>query len=268
MKIQEYAIFFCSLFALLGYAIWLIPRSRKASGLSHLVKKQGGSFGFLPAFTSCTICIFLFSIAIIIAGGFLYRKAARHLGFIVKTPVKLAVPLSGVPYELGDWIGEDVLLSESIQKVAQNDDYLNRTYKNNKTNEHVNVYVAFTARPRTMLGHKPTKCYPANGWVHDNTEETNIVSRFGISIPCLLHRFHRPAPDSGEVIVLNFYIVNGELTNDESIFSSIFWRTPNIHGDPARYVAQVQISSASENSVRVNAQDIADLLISLFPGKS
>jgi hypothetical protein len=267
MKSQEYAIFFCLLFALLGYTIWFFTNGQKYGYFAVSVKKRGNYY-FSNAFSCNKTCVFLVLIAILAAGGAIYRNTARHLGFIVQQPVKLDVPLSALSYELEDWNGEDVLLSESIQKAAKNDDYLNRTYKNKKTNEHVNVYVAFTARPRTMLGHKPTVCYPANGWVIDNIEKTNIISRSGLSIPCLLHRFHRSEPEAGDIVVLNFYIVNGELTNDESIFSGISWRTPNIHGDPARYVAQVQISSVSENSVRANARDIADVLISFFPAKA
>jgi hypothetical protein len=231
-------------------------------------KQRGVGPCFSHACGACARGVFLFLTILLIVGGVLYRIASGRLGLIAQTPVKMAAPLSIFPYELGDWIGEDVSLSESVLHAARNDDFLNRAYKNNKTNEYANVYVAFTARPRTMVGHKPTVCYPAGGWVNDSTEKTSIVSGSGRFIPSLLHRFHRPGPDSGELVVLNFYIVNGELTNDESVFDSVFWRTPNIHGDPARYVAQVQISSVSESSVRVISRDIADLLIALFPGKT
>jgi len=66
-------------------------------------------------------------------------------------------------------------------------------------------------------------------------------------------------------MVLNFYIVNGLLTIDERTFSGIGWRTPNIQGNPARYVAQIQMSSVSENAAKMAAAQMADILISYFP---
>ena len=59
--------------------------------------------------------------------------------------------------------------------------------------------------------------------------------------------------------------MNGQLTDDESVFTGIGWRTPNITGNPARYVAQVQISSVLENSIHSAARDFTDLLLTWFP---
>jgi hypothetical protein len=65
--------------------------------------------------------------------------------------------------------------------------------------------------------------------------------------------------------VLNYYVVNGKVTTDEAVFSGLSWRTPNIEGDAARYVAQVQISSALESSVLAAASEIADYIFELLP---
>jgi hypothetical protein len=75
-------------------------------------------------------------------------------------------------------------------------------------------------------------------------------------------------PEIQEIVVLNYYILNGQITSDERNFSGVGWRTPNIAGDPARYVAQVQISSVLENSVRMAAMDMADLIMDYFPDKN
>jgi hypothetical protein len=83
-----------------------------------------------------------------------------------------------------------------------------------------------------------------------------------------LHRFHRPYPETEETVVLSFYIVNGQLTSDERVFSGVGWRSPNINGDPARYVTQVQISSVLENSIRSAARDIAELVLDYFPDEN
>ncbi len=68
-----------------------------------------------------------------------------------------------------------------------------------------------------------------------------------------------------EAVVLNFYVLNGKPTADENDFSGSLWRRPNIAGDLAQYVAQVQVSSVLESSVRKMAKDVADLILDYLP---
>jgi len=125
-----------------------------------------------------------------------------------------------------------------------------------------------SSRPGGILGHRPRVCYPGGGWIHDGTEPSQFISTSGKQIPCLIHRFHKPAPTYDQKVVLNFYILNGQITTNESDFSGIFGRRPNIAGDPARYVAQVQISSVLENSIREAAKDMTDLILDYFPDEN
>jgi len=201
----------------------------------------------------------------LILSGVAYRVFGSHLKVVTRTPVALPVPLGKFPFEISNWIGKDVPLSESILRVAQNDDYLNRSYVNEQTKASVLLYVAYTARPRTMLGHRPQVCYPASGWVHDGTETSEIVTRSSLKIPCLVHRFHWPDDDRRERVVVNYYVVNGTITSDESVFSGVGWRTPNIHGDPAHYVAQVQIGSDLETSALTSAAEFSDRILDFLP---
>jgi hypothetical protein len=201
----------------------------------------------------------------LLVGGMTYRIASANLNSIVGTRIALERPLSIFPLEIMDWHGEDVPIPINIQRVAGVDDFLSRLYVNKTNQTWVNLYVAYTARPRSMLGHRPQICYPASGWVHDYTNHAEVVTKAGSHIPFLLHRFHRPQQEREERVVLNYYIVNGRLTDDESVFSGVGWRTPNIAGNPARYVAQVQISSTLEGSVRRAAEEMSDALITFFP---
>ncbi len=207
-------------------------------------------------------------LVLLVCGGVTYRVVASRLKLVVSTPVMLPVPLDAVPMQIGHWVGEDVPIPANIQRVAGNDAFLSRLYTNKVSNQWANVYVAYTAHPRTMLGHRPQVCYVAAGWVHDRTDQTTVTSGKGREIPCLLHYFHRYAPDREETVVLSFYVVNGQLTRDESVFSGVGWRTPNISGDPAHYVAQVQISSVLENSVRAATEYIAEPVFDLLPDEN
>jgi len=192
---------------------------------------------------------FLAVLALLLSGA-AYRVMASRLKLITGTQVKLPVALSNFPLEVGGWVGRDVPISETVQRVAGNDDFVNRLYVKEMEELWANVYIAYSARPRNMLGHRPQVCYVGGGWVHDGTQKSEFTTNLGRRVPCLVHRFHRPAPETEEIVVLNFYVVNGQFTNDESVFSGLGWRTPNIGGNPARYVAQVQIGSALIRTAR------------------
>ncbi|MHC4423541.1 MAG: exosortase-associated EpsI family protein [Planctomycetota bacterium] len=215
-----------------------------------------------------TSVVWVLAVIMLVLSGIGYRVLASRLRVLVDTPIKLPVPLSAFPTEIRNWTGKDVPIPQNVQRVAGSDDFLNRLYINKSSNEWANVYVAYTARPRTMIGHRPEICYVGGGWVHDGTEPSGFVSASGRHVPCLLHLFHMPEPQWEERVVLSFYIANGKFTVDESIFSGIGWHTPNIGGNPARYVVQVQVSSVLENSIRTAAKDVTDLLLDFFPDEN
>ena len=208
------------------------------------------------------------AMVLLVVIGIGYRFVATKMNVIVTTPIKLDVPLSEFPMRIGQWVGRDVPIAETVLEVAANDDFLSRLYVNDSRNQWANVYIAYTARPRTMSGHRPQVCYPANGWTQEGTEHIQIISNSGRTVKCLLHHFQKSTSETEEIIVLNYYIVNGRLTDDESVFTGIGWRTPNIDGDPARYVAQVQISSEFENSVREAAQDMVEVMLESLPDEN
>lgn len=211
------------------------------------------------------ITIWIVAVILLIISGAGYRVLASRVKLVVETPINLPVPLSAFPIKIGSWTGRDIPLSANVQRVAGNDDFINRLYVNKSDNQWANIYIAYSSRPRTMLGHRPEVCYVGGGWIHDSTQQSQFVSAEGRAVPCLIHRFHKPAPEAAEIIVLNFYILNGQITNDESGFTGVGWRTPNIAGNPARYVAQIQISSVLESSVRLVAKDITDVVLELLP---
>jgi hypothetical protein len=67
---------------------------------------------------------------------------------------------------------------------------------------------------------------------------------------------------------LSFYICNGRTTAKESDFSSIFGRKANTSKDPSRYVAQVQVSSMLESSVRKASEEVTDIVLNYLPDEN
>ena len=206
-------------------------------------------------------------LAIVVMGicGFAYRTVANHLQVSSATPIVLPMPLKLFPTAIGGWTGKDVPWDESVVQAARNDDFCNRLYTNNDRDRWTNFYIAYSGRPRTMLGHRPDVCYVGAGWVHESTVRSDFISRSGRRIPCLIHRFYAPEPRREELVVLNYYVVNGRPSNDENTFSGVAWRTPNINGNIASYVAQVQINSVIESTVFAFASDSVDIVLSFLP---
>ena len=213
--------------------------------------------------------IWISAILLLVSSGLTYRLLASHLELLFDTPISLPVPLNSFPIKIGDWMGTELAIPNTTREYMEKnfaDDFLSRRYVNSATGAWADVYIVYcSSRPGGILGHQPRVCYPANGWVHDSTEPSQFNSRGGRQIPCLIHRFHKPAPTYKQTVILNFYVLNGQITTDESAFSGFWGRRPNIAGDPTRYVAQIQISSVLENSVREAAKELTDLVLNFLP---
>ena len=212
------------------------------------------------------------AILLLVSTGIAYRVSAHKLKVLGNEPVALPVPLSGFPIRIGNWIGSEMPIPATTREYMERnyaDDYFSRRYVNSADNAWVGVYVVYcSTRPGGILGHRTSVCYPANGWLHESTETSQFASQDGRQIDCLVQRFRQPAPAIGEVVVLSFYIRNGRTTATESDSSGLLGRKFNIARDPSRYVAQVQISSVLESSVRKAAQDITDFVLDFLPDEN
>jgi hypothetical protein len=213
----------------------------------------------------------ILAVVLLISAGIAYRVLASHLELTADTAIKLPVSLSAFPAKIGNWVGSDLPIPTITKEYMEKnfaDDFFSRRYVNAEANAWADVYVVYcSSRPGGILGHQPRVCYPGHGWIHDSTEPSQFTSRIGQQVRCLIHRFHKPAPAYDQTVVLNFYILNGQITTAEKDFSGLLGRRPNIAGDPARYVAQVQISSVLENSIRTAAKDMTDLILDFLPDK-
>jgi EpsI family protein len=182
------------------------------------------------------------------------------------------LPLDSFPNVIGNWNGKELSIPSTTQEYMKAnfaDDYVSRRYINDTDKIWADVYIVYcSSRPGGMLGHQPSVCFPSNGWIHDGTEQTHFATGSGKEIGCLIHRFHMPASTYDQRVVLNFYLVNGRLATDQRAFSGLFGRRFNLARNPARYVAQIQISSTLENSARQAAQDMAELIFEYIPDEN
>jgi hypothetical protein len=212
------------------------------------------------------------AVLLLVTAGYAYRAATAHMPGAAVATVKLPIPLEQFPLQVAGWVGQDLPLPETTAEYMRKnfaDDFISRRYVNASVGQWADVYVVYcSSRPGGILGHQPRVCFPAHGWIHDGTVTSEIASSSGRPISCLIHRFHKPAPSFQEIVVLSFYILNGQITLSENDFSGPLGRRPNVSGDPARYVSQVQVSSVYENSVRTAAAQMADTILAFLPDQS
>lgn len=213
--------------------------------------------------------VWVLAVLLLISAGIAYRVPAQRIRILGEAPIVLPVPLGDFPMEIGNWVGTELPIGATTKEYMKDnfaDDYFSRRYVDSVAKAWADVYVVYcSAKPGGILGHRPNVCYPAHGWQHENTEKSRFTSRSGRQIDCLVHRFYKPPPEYDRMVVLSFYILNGRTTAKESDFSGPFGRRPNIARNPSRYVAQVQISSALENSVQAAAEEMTDLILDFLP---
>jgi EpsI family protein len=211
----------------------------------------------------------ILAVLLLVSAGIAYRVSGHKLKLLGEEPIALPVPLSGFPIQFGNWIGSELPIPATTREYMERnyaDDYFSRRYVNSADKTWVDIYVVYcSTRPGGILGHRPAVCYPAHGWLHESTETSQFTQQDGRQIDCLVQRFRQPAPALNEVVVLSFYVRNGRMTATESDFSGLFNRKANLARDPSRYIAQVQISSVLESSVRKAAQDVTDLVLDFLP---
>ena len=217
-----------------------------------------------------TCVLWVLAVITIIVSGVGYRVLADRFEPI-NAPIKLPVPLSAFPIQVGDWVGSELPIPATTREYMEDnfaDDFFSRRYVNSAEGVWVDVYIVYcSSRPSGILGHRPNVCYPAYGWQHQSTERSRFVSKAGRQIDCLVQRFQKNALVLDEVVVMSFYIRNGRITADEDDFSGLFGRKPNIDRNPNRYVAQVQISSVLESSAMKAAQEMTDLMLDFLPNE-
>ncbi len=210
-------------------------------------------------------------VVLLVATGLAYRVAASAWDKNPDKNIKLPVPLVEIPRQIGGWVGEDLKIqaaTEEYMKTHFADDYVNRRYINKTERLFADAYVVYcSTRPSAIIGHKPEVCYPGvSGYELDSTTRSEFTTQSGRTIECLIHCFHTRPPAFQQVYVLNFYVLNGRITLSEKEFSGVFDRRPNLSGDLARYVAQVQISSFNnESPARALASQITDIILTFLP---
>jgi EpsI family protein len=185
-----------------------------------------------------------------------YQVLEQRFSAFAGMQVMPKIPFEYFPRSIGGWEGQDVPISETVLKIAANDDYVCRRYYHAEKQLSASLYIAYTGQPQRMLGHRPQVCYVGSGWTHDGSRQEGLTTPEGRELDVLVHRFSKKGLAEQHIWVLNYYVVNGLVTSDHGAFSGLKWRRPQVRNGRAGYVAQVQISSTSEQAASALSDQI------------
>lgn len=119
----------------------------------------------------------------------------------------VAAAIAGIPYRIGPWIGADVEAQAPAIKLLRPNKLLQRRYLTSDGSSSFSLLLVHCSDARDMQGHYPPVCYPAHGWVIDESERTEFV--LGPSrIPSMVYRLSSIRQgEERTMTILNFFAV-------------------------------------------------------------
>jgi Protein of unknown function (DUF3485) len=85
--------------------------------------------------------------------------------------------LNKVPKKIGDWLGEDMPVDNTVRQVAGAVGAVQREYRNIRTNERVNLWL-IVGHARSISSHTPDVCFPASGFEQRAVENSLYPMEF------------------------------------------------------------------------------------------
>jgi EpsI family protein len=206
---------------------------------------------------------------LMLSSGGAYRLAAAYLDRPTDSvPLARGTLAKAFPLQIGGWQGRERPVEEAVVEGADCDDYISRAYARGA--ESVQLWVAYGVRARDLMPHRPEVCYPGNGYTLEDSHSLELPIGNGQKLDCRTYQFSRGGFGAGQMIVLNYYIVDGQYSPDVSLL-----RSRAMRGSSAiRYMAQVQVVAsggegaglkAAAQAVRAFAIDSAAALRSVMP---
>ena len=102
-------------------------------------------------------------------------------GFVIKLNSSMDVEvvekrIDKFPYRIGDYVGADIKMQNSVIKELNTDAYIFRKYFY-KQNEEITLYIGYYGTKKGgRTGHNPNACYPAGGWAILKNSKSEVSS--------------------------------------------------------------------------------------------
>ncbi len=208
-------------------------------------------------------------IAAVAASVLMLLLGLAHLALAERLAANTAVAplapdvLQGLPLQIGAWNGEDVPLDDAIVRRTDTDALINRRYSRGGL-ESVSLYVGCGVRTRDMMVHRPEVCYIGAGWTRTGRNSRDVPLPDGATLPGTVFEFSRGTLNAARLVVLYYYIVDGQWCRNLSDWQYRYWRIG--------HVGQVQIAVSVDTMPMEDAlsvvlefgADSAPRILSLF----
>jgi EpsI family protein len=209
---------------------------------------------------------------LMLVSGSGYRVLAARLAGPVGTEPIAPAKMDQFPSQIGDWTGREVPLDKAIVRATDTDAHLSRAYSRHDGLDSVYLYIACGVKARDLMPHRPEVCYTGNGWTLEVRRSIEVPLSDGSKLPCNLLQFSKGALRAEEVIILDYYIVDGQYCADVSLLRSKAWRGSGT----VQYVAQVEVmgtitptlpANSTAKLVSTFAAESASLIAQLFENR-
>lgn len=157
--------------------------------------------------------------------------------------------LEGFPMQIGGWTGQDVPINDAIVRRTGTDAHISRRYSRGKGWDSVSLYVACGAKARVLMPHRPEICYVRAGWTLVDRHSMELLPDDRMELPCSVFEFTQGGLNTRKLILLNYFVVDGQYCGDVSLLRSKAWRGSGT----IDYVVQVQIVASSETATADSA---------------
>ncbi len=189
--------------------------------------------------------------ALLVASGFGFRALDNYLQRPNGSVPLPAGALASLPLRLGMWQGQDAPIDDALRLATDTDDLVSRQYRRQPDGARASLYLAYGVRARDLTPHRPEVCYPGAGWTLEHTADTQLPVPNGSPLACRILRFAKGGFDQRRIVVVNYYIVDGQYCPDVSLLRSKAWRGSS----GVRYMAQVQITASVDGLADARAAE-------------
>ncbi len=178
--------------------------------------------------------------------------------------------LEKLPMEINKWIGKDEPIDAAVIEATDSDAHVSRRYLRSNASEQILLYIAAGKRARDLMPHRPEVCYTGAGWTRVDNSSIELLLENGKDLSCNIFQFKKGVLNTNRIIILDYYIVDGQLYRDISSLRwkllSKVWRGSGV----VKYVAQVQIIAeikaniAAEQTMKVISDFARDSVFSIM----
>lgn len=127
--------------------------------------------------------------------------------------VRSAIPL--IPYNLGDWVGVDTEIKAEALRILDANASLSRQYTNIHTGQTATLLLVQCPDSRSLLGHYPPVCYPAQGWA-PNGAKTRDIEAGGVNLRASEYIFkYSELGAAAQLSVLHFTVLPDGTTSPD-----------------------------------------------------